>query len=99
MKKEDEFRSWLINDRELGPKPAADVLSRCRRAERMVDSSIDSRARSDGEFVRLMAEVSDAVLEDGGNVYTTASLRHALRLYSEFLVGPRANRTKFRRWT
>ena len=86
-----EFLRWLIHNKELKEKSARDVLSRCRRIERVVGIDLDDAVESDDTFIALLfllkEKVSDFSSETAISRNVYAPLRRAARLYSEYRIG------------
>jgi hypothetical protein len=85
---EDRFKNWLLKNKQLGAKQSGDVLSRCRRIERVLNVSLDgtvsSQSKLDALMERLWSEAAE-YLRPGANRTTAASqLRSAARLYAEY---------------
>jgi hypothetical protein len=84
------FQNWLENSKELAPKSARDVLSRCRRIERTFEISLAEtiKTKEDANLLceRLGKESSSLFAPTTNKVYATAVLRRAVNLYSEYQI-------------
>lgn len=84
------LKNWLISEKNFGKKSAGDVVSRCRRIERILeislDISVDTPEGLDHIATRLKGESSTYLKPHVNKVYAVAVLRRAATLYSEYLA-------------
>lgn len=87
---ETGLKNWLISEKNFGKKSAGDVVSRCRRIERILEISLDTSANTPEDLhhvaTRLKEESSTYLKPDVNKVYAVAVLRRAATLYSEYLA-------------
>ena len=85
----DNFREWLIRNKAYSPRPARDMLSRCKRVERIFDISLDKSIKTEKNLDELLYKLkndADSYLKTGANHTTSVGiLRTAVRLYHEYL--------------
>ncbi len=82
------LQDWLINKKEFQKKSARDVISRCKRVERIFDISLDTTLKSQADvnelIDRLRAESSSYLAPEVKKVYAVSVLRRAVKLYAEY---------------
>ncbi len=87
---ETGLKNWLISEKNFEKKSAGDVVSRCRRIERILEISLDTSANTPEGLhhvaTRLKGEASTYLKPDVNKVYAVAVLRRAATLYSEYLA-------------
>ena len=85
----DNFREWLICNKAYKPRPARDMLSRCKRVERIFNISLDKSIETQKNLEELLHRLkndADSYLRVGANHTTSVGiLRTAVRLYHEYL--------------
>ena len=85
----DNFREWLIRKKAYSPRPARDMLSRCKRVERIFNISLDKSIKTEknlDELLHRLKNDADSYLKAGVNRITSVGiLRTAVRLYHEYL--------------
>lgn len=87
--RDEPFNEWLASERGYSDRAARDVVSRCRRIEKILGTSLDRSVRSatgrDTILERLRAD-ADQYLRPGSNKTTAVGiLLSAVRLYHDFL--------------
>lgn len=85
----DNFREWLICKKAYSPRPARDMLSRCKRVERIFDISLAKSIKTEKDLDELLHRLKNdahSYLKAGASHTTSVSiLRTAVRLYHEYL--------------
>lgn len=85
---EEGFKTWVIRKKKLGVKSARDVVSRCKRVERVFGISLHSAIRNSNDanqmVKQLTREQSKFFSPSTNKVYALAVLARAVRLYGEF---------------
>ena len=85
----DSFREWLISKKAYSHRPARDMLSRCKRVERIFSISLDETIKTEkslDERLHRLKNDADSYLKVGANHITSVGiLRTAVRLYHEYL--------------
>ena len=83
---ENKFKEWLINDMGKDLRQAGDILSRCRRVERVLDISLDGATASEDKFSammeRLAAEANNYLKPGSNRITALGQLRSAARLHA-----------------
>lgn len=87
---ETGLKNWLVLEKNFGKKSAGDVVSRCRRIERILEVSLDTLVNTPKGLQHvtdwLKKESSIYLKPDVNKVYAVAVLRRAATLYSEYLA-------------
>ena len=82
------LQSWLIDTKGFQKKSARDIVSRCKRVEKIFSISLDvtlqSKADIDGLIDRLGTESSSYLAPEVKKVYAVSVLRRAVKLYAEY---------------
>jgi len=76
---QDDFKNWLLTNKKISTKSAADVLSRLSRAKAIVGVEIDNIPID--EILMYLARQSEFGTL---SVSVKSQLRRALKLYDEF---------------
>lgn len=88
MEREDDFREWLIKETKYSGRSTSDVISRCKRVEKILNVNLAHTLRSEKEFhiiSKALWDKSDSYLRPGAN--KTGSVKilvAALRIYRKF---------------
>ena len=89
MVNEREFRQWLTETKGFKQKSAGDILSRCRRVERVLGISLREELSqpADVEDIRQKLRQNQAAYLDPKTnpIYAVAVLQRAVNLYGEYL--------------
>ena len=84
-----DFRTWLMKEKGMGKKSAADVISRCSRIERTFNISLSQVVISDSslkDLIRRIENEYDKYLKPETNpVFGMPVVRRAAKLYAEYL--------------
>jgi hypothetical protein len=83
-----DFRLWLENKRSIKGRYLSDIMSRCRRIERLLDMSLDSAVASEQKLNRAISYLghnSKTYLRRGADSKSVSMLRVAVRYYAEFI--------------
>ncbi len=86
----DNLQDWLIRNKHLGEKPSGDVLSRCRRVERILHISLENEVHPHDRLEKVLERIrkeTGSYLKPGSNQqYVVSQLRRAAILYAEYKV-------------
>jgi hypothetical protein len=84
----EQFLEWLRIEKNLGLKSARDVLSRCRRVERVLqinlETEINNSMDSRNIVSRITKEKSKFFSPDTNVTFAFSVIARAIRLYGEF---------------
>lgn len=85
-----KFREWLIINQGMKRKSAGDVISRCRRIEKILGLSIEDKIQtSDGLdeiLFRLDDESSNYLSPDTNKIFAVGVLKRAAKLYQAYIL-------------
>lgn len=81
------FFSWLTGKRGLSEKAARDAMSRCKRIEDFLESSLEGAVSSQASFNDALERVREGLNRRNDLLYS-------IRLYAEFR-NPRIQRQKY----
>lgn len=89
MIKEDTFKKWLIEDMRYAGRSAKDVLSRCRRVERVLGINLNKAVKSKkgcDDVCQRLVDKADTYIKPGANkVGSVSIIATAVKLYHNFL--------------
>lgn len=84
---DENFKNWLVKN-GMGNKSANDVLSRCRRVEKVLELPLNANVKSakDAEKIVTMVREMQSKFFDSETkaIYAVAVIVRAVRLYGEY---------------
>lgn len=87
--KKELFRKWLIEDKGFSTKVAGDVISRCRRLDKQVLSSLDEAVLSPQSYLVALKDINtyaiDMNQEKKKETLLINTLRVAMKKYCEYI--------------
>jgi hypothetical protein len=89
------FRSWLVCIKGLQSKPAGDVVSRCRRVERILGISLDIVLVAQDGCSNLIEELRH---EEKVPANSRSNVIRAVQLYADFLSENASDRASDLEW-
>ncbi len=94
--KQETFRSWLVDSRGVSKRVAGDIISRCRRIQKVTGVDLSEAVVRKSSFDLLMDNLDEFILETTENIQRrqtlAGSLRYATRLYAKFLAGTKPSK-------
>jgi hypothetical protein len=86
---DDKLRQWLITEARYAARSAKDVLSRCRRVERIFNVNLDKAVKTQDGLEKIMNRLqneSGSYLKPKVNRMLSVSImKTAVKLYHRFL--------------
>lgn len=84
---DENFKKWLVEN-GMGNKSANDVLSRCRRVEKVLEVSLNTSVKSTKDAEKMAAIIREKQSKFFGaktkTVYAVAVIVRAVKLYGEY---------------
>jgi hypothetical protein len=91
--RQQDFREWLTQSYGVSLTVAGDVISRCRRVERLTALELQQAVRRKKSFDALIEALDDSIRAISNisrkRARLAASHRYAVRLYARFLANSR----------
>lgn len=84
-----KFREWLVLEKQLSPRAASDIISRCTRLERTILESLDLSVSSPELYLIALKDIkkyaANTVNDTKSQNTLTGTLRAAIRKYCEYM--------------